>query len=222
MRVITGSAKGYGLKAPRHMKLRPTPSRVKEAVFSSLAQRIPGARVLELFAGTGAFAIETLSRGAAAATLVEKDVRAIRLIEHNLRKTRLEARARVLRADVRHALERLNRERAIFDVIFADPPYQKRAPFMRKSPMSPNHPSPDDEGIQDSPMASTERHPGIAFSWLAFLLESPLLPGLLAADGVLLIERFKKEIPIESPQWMPTRQFRFGDTVVEAFARRGN
>lgn len=125
MRVITGTARGHRLKAPPHLKLRPTPARVKEALFSSLGDRIANARVLELFAGTGAFGIECLSRGSANVLFVEKDRRAISLIGENLQKTRLADRAEVWRADVRQALEYLQRDKKEFDLIFADPPYSK-------------------------------------------------------------------------------------------------
>lgn len=213
MRVITGSAKGHGLKAPRHPGLRPTPSRVKEAVFSSLAARIPSARILELFAGTGAFSIEALSRGAAAATLVEKDPRAVRLIEANLRKTNLEERARLLRLDVRVAVEYLGRADARFDLIFADPPYSKGRP--------PRGTEERPERIQ-RPCDRTDFRE--SSSWLEFLLHSEMVARLLDAEGLLLIEHFKKEIPSESAHFIPRQaerhRFCFGDTVVSLFSAR--
>lgn len=196
MRVISGSAKGYGLKAPRHMGLRPTPSRVKQAVFSSLAARIPDARVLELFAGTGAFAIESLSRGARSAVLVEKDGRAAALIEANLLKTHLGSKARLIRTDVRQAVEWLSHEGAVFDLIFADPPYEKGSPAATPPQRRPKHP----------------RVP-----WMSWLLQSETLPLLLAPGGLLLIEHFKKEAVAESPNFRVARDFRFGDTVVTVF-----
>ncbi len=197
MRVITGSARGHALKAPRHMNLRPTPSRVKESLFSSLGDRVSGARVLDLFAGTGAFAIEALSRGATAATLVEKDGRAMALIEANLRKTHLTERARLVRADVRHALERLAREGAVFDLIFADPPYRKGRPSGIGEPA-------------DAGLVPGEKD----LSWGALVLKSPHLPGLLAPHGALLLEHFRKEILVVPPLFRRVREFSFGDTVV--------
>lgn len=195
MRVISGSAKGYGLKAPRRMGLRPTPSRVKEAIFSSMGNLIPNANILELFAGTGAFGIEALSRGGHQVTLVEKDRRAVTLIQENLQKTRLQDRARVLHADTRQALEWLQKDRARFDIIFADPPYFKGE-------------KPDPH----KPFRSSK-----SFSWTTFLLNSEILPKLLQPHGILLIEYFKKETGIHSPHWALTRQFRFGDTIVSIF-----
>lgn len=192
MRVITGSAKGCGLKTPKHEGLRPTSSRVKEAIFSSLAAKIPRARVLELFAGTGAFAIESLSRGADSAVLMEKDARSASLIRANLRKTRLESKARLIRMDVRQGLEWLRKEGSLFDLIFADPPYSKK---------------------------SSEKG---SFSWRTMLLESDLLPNLLATEGVFLLEGFKKEGSFSTiGSWVLGKEFKFGDTVVGVF-RRGS
>src|SRR5205823_6810018 len=88
MRVIAGSAGGIPLHTPR-TDLRPTMDRVKAAIFSSLGEKIIGARVLDLFAGSGALGIEALSRGAASATFVESDLRATETIRRNLEKTRL-------------------------------------------------------------------------------------------------------------------------------------
>src|SRR5262249_27310603 len=76
MRVIAGELKGQRLVAPRGHRVRPTSDRVREAVFSALGERVEGAAVLDLFCGTGALAIEALSRGAATATLVDRDTRA--------------------------------------------------------------------------------------------------------------------------------------------------
>jgi len=209
MRVISGSAKGYGLRAPRHMKLRPTPARVKEAIFSSLAARIPGAKVLELFAGTGAFSIETLSRGAASALMVEKDGRTVALIEENLRKTKLKDRAQILRADVRQALAWLQRDGALFDIIFADPPYYKEAASAASQKTSPHaHPK-----KRENHRKAKKR----SFSWVSHLLTSPFLPPLLTPQGVLLIEHFKKDILEKSPYFEFSRDFYFGDTIISVF-----
>src|ERR1043166_5048036 len=88
MRVIAGSAGGIPLHTPR-TDLRPTMDRIKAAIFSSLGEKIIGARVLDLFAGTGALGIEALSRGAVSAIFVESDARAADAIRRNLEKTRL-------------------------------------------------------------------------------------------------------------------------------------
>ena len=120
MRVITGSAKGVILKTPEGMATRPTAERVKEALFSSIQFRIPGARVLDLFGGTGQLGIEALSRGAKSAVFIDEREEACRLIRENLCRTKLDSQARVIRADY---LSYLKKCREIFDIIFLDPPY---------------------------------------------------------------------------------------------------
>lgn len=100
MRVISGSAKGHRLKSLPGPGTRPITDRVKTALFDILGSSIVGARVLDLFAGTGSVGIEALSRGAAEAVFVEKDPRAVRVLQENLQRIGLFARARVVRADV--------------------------------------------------------------------------------------------------------------------------
>lgn len=119
MRVITGKAKGVVLKTPDGLLTRPTADRVKEALFSAIQFSLPGARVLDLFAGTGQLGIEALSRGAKSAVFVDHRREACRLVEENLRRTRLEG-GRVIQADY---LSYLARTKDVFDLIFLDPPY---------------------------------------------------------------------------------------------------
>jgi len=118
MRVITGEYKGRRLHVPRGTSVRPTPERVREALFSILGERVDGARVLDLFAGSGALGIEALSRGAARATFVDDDPRAVDAIARNL--TEIGADGEVKRRD---ALAFLAQTQARFDLVFADPPY---------------------------------------------------------------------------------------------------
>jgi 16S rRNA (guanine966-N2)-methyltransferase len=121
MRVIAGSAGGVRLEVPKR-GVRPTMDRVKAAIFSSLGEAIIGARVLDLFAGTGALGIEALSRGAASAMFVEDDRQSAEAIEKNLAKTNLQGRVRD--QDVFDFLrQRWNADK--FHIIFADPPYEK-------------------------------------------------------------------------------------------------
>ncbi len=124
MRVIAGTAKGHPLVAPTGRGTRPTADRVREAVFSSLQAVVGGARVADLYAGSGALGIEALSRGAVAATFVERDRRACATIRHNLATTRLDAGATVVVRDVRSALPDLADAGEAFDLVFLDPPYQ--------------------------------------------------------------------------------------------------
>ncbi len=121
MRVIAGVAGGIRLCVPE-ADVRPTMDRVKAAIFSSLGERVLGARVLDLFAGTGALGIEALSRGAASAMFIEDNRNAVRAIEQNFIRTKL--RGRVRAQEVFAFLEAVvPNER--FDVIFADPPYEQ-------------------------------------------------------------------------------------------------
>ena len=120
MRVITGKARGVQLKTPDGMTTRPTADRVKEALFSIIQFEVPMARVLDLFGGTGQLGIEALSRGAKSAVFVDAGEPACRLIKENLRRTKMESDAKVIRADY---LDYLKRCRETFDIIFLDPPY---------------------------------------------------------------------------------------------------
>ena len=120
MRVITGYARGKRLHTLEGEAVRPTPERVKEAVFSSIQFDIEGRRFLDLFAGSGQMGIEALSRGAAEAVFVDARREAAALVRENLRRTRLSDRAQVVQADFRDYLSRCARQ---FDLIFLDPPY---------------------------------------------------------------------------------------------------
>lgn len=120
MRVIAGTAGGRRLVVPKGDRTRPTADRVREAVFSSLQPRLPGARVLDLFAGSGAMAIEALSRGADHAVLVERARPALAAIRANLDTAGVADRAEVVAADLPGALDRVT---GTFDVVLLDPPY---------------------------------------------------------------------------------------------------
>lgn len=120
MRVITGKAKGIHLKTPDGVLTRPTAERVKEAIFSAIQFDVPGARVLDLFGGTGQLGIEALSRGAKEAVFVDERRDACALIRGNLRRTHLEGLGTVIQADY---LAFLNRGGKPFHLIFLDPPY---------------------------------------------------------------------------------------------------
>ena len=127
MRVTSGTAKGTHLRAPR-AGVRPTSDRVKEALFNALAPRLADARVLDLFAGTGALGIEALSRGAARAVFIERDPRTVGAIRRNLAAAHVDDRAEVRRGSVPAALDGLEREGAAFDLIVLDPPYGQELP----------------------------------------------------------------------------------------------
>lgn len=121
MRIISGTAGGLSLEVPKTVT-RPTQDRVRQAVFSMLAELVPGAHVLDLFAGTGAFGLECLSRGAASAMMVDENKGTCNVIRRNLAKTRLTG-GTVRHSDVFRLLPLLQRDGKQFDIIFADPPY---------------------------------------------------------------------------------------------------
>jgi 16S rRNA (guanine966-N2)-methyltransferase len=131
LRVISGTAGGLHLKSPKRHALRPTQDRIRQVIFSSLAEKVPGARVLDLFAGTGSFGIEALSRGAASATFVEQDAEAVQCIRDNLAHCRLQGDVR--QADALAYLEKPPADR--FDLIFADPPYVKSRGALDDDPL---------------------------------------------------------------------------------------
>ena len=142
MRVIAGAFRGRRLVAPKGSRVvRPTADRVKESVFSILQEQIIGANFLDLCAGTGSIGIEALSRGAKHVTFLERDRRCIQTIAENLRTCGLltephvarksTGKIRLLRRDAINGISDLQRQAAIFDVIYFDPPYSaglKRVP----------------------------------------------------------------------------------------------
>ncbi len=120
MRVIAGSAKGHRLESVPGDTVRPITDRAKEALFSILDERVRDARVLDLFGGTGAVGIEALSRGAAHVTFIERYKPALKVIGHNLQKTRFADHAYVVRGDAFKYLRRQNI--GPFDIIYVAPP----------------------------------------------------------------------------------------------------
>jgi 16S rRNA (guanine966-N2)-methyltransferase len=122
MRVVAGIYKGRRLAAPRGRSTRPTADRVRESVFNLLGP-VEGARVLDLYAGSGALGIEALSRGAAAATFVDSDARAVSAVRANLERLEIE-QARVVRASAPSFLRSAARAGERWDLAFCDPPYR--------------------------------------------------------------------------------------------------
>jgi 16S rRNA (guanine966-N2)-methyltransferase len=155
MRIISGTAGGIPLLSPED-DTRPTTDRVRGAVFSILNPRIPNARVLDLFAGSGALGLEAVSRGSRAALFLESSREACEFIRRNAEKAKLGAQVAVRQADV-FAWLKTSAARGSYDIIFADPPYRKKP--------------------TDSDFA-------------AALLDSPVLPTLVAEDGVFVLESY--------------------------------
>lgn len=124
MRVIAGSKRGTVLKAPEGLHTRPTTDRIKETLFNILMPYVGGSCFLDLFSGSGAVAVEALSRGADMAVMVENDKRAVSCIRQNLEKTGFTGKeARIFQNDMDYALKLIKRENMSFDIVFMDPPY---------------------------------------------------------------------------------------------------
>jgi 16S rRNA (guanine966-N2)-methyltransferase len=127
VRVVGGSAKGVRLASvPRGV--RPVSDRAREGVFSSIAAEVPQARVLDLYAGTGALGVEALSRGASWAVFVERSPAALRTIRSNLERTHLADRASVEAAEISGFVRRYDSSREPFDLVLLDPPYETGGP----------------------------------------------------------------------------------------------
>lgn len=132
LRVVAGLVGGRRLKTPKGVEIRPTQDRIKQVIFSSLAETIEGATVLDLFAGTGSLGIESLSRGAMRAVFVEKERRCAAAVTENLEICAMVAQGRVIHQDVNAFLSGPVSEP--FDIIFADPPYEKIRSSLDESP----------------------------------------------------------------------------------------
>ena len=129
-RVITGKYRGAVLLAPKGDATRPTTDKVKEALFSMIQMRVPDARVLDLFSGTGQIGIEAVSRGATEAVMVDKGSEPARIIAKNLEKIRYdsstkEGKLTFLKLSATAAIDRLHEQNKVFDIVFLDPPYAK-------------------------------------------------------------------------------------------------
>ena len=156
MRVVSGKARGVTLKTPDGMATRPTADRVKEAMFSIIQFDLPGATVLDLFAGTGQLGIEALSRDAKMAYFVDEREDACKLVRENLRRTHLENQAQVIRSDYMAFLRNC---RTKFDIILLDPPYAEV--FLENALKLIT----EIDILQSSGIIVTERPLGKALSW---------------------------------------------------------
>jgi 16S rRNA (guanine(966)-N(2))-methyltransferase RsmD len=191
MRITGGIAGGRILKVPRGLEVRPTPDLVKQALFNSLGERVLGARVLELFAGTGALTLDSLSRGAVSGVCVEKSSRHAAVLRENLALAGLDARRLDVRVqDVFAAVRQLAGGKASFDLILADPPY-----------------GPKNIGRRSQSFAQQ-------------LLDEPTLPMLLASGGLFILGHTKRDTLELTPLWRERKRMRHGDTVMW-FLERG-
>jgi 16S rRNA (guanine966-N2)-methyltransferase len=191
MRIIGGSAAGTILKAPKGFEVRPTPDLVRQAVFNSLAPRIAGAGVLELFGGTGALSLECLSRGASNAVCVEKSERHARFIRRNLELARFPPSLLDLRVqDAFAAVARMAATCQHFDLIFADPPYGEKNTGRRSA------------------------------SFAQQLLDDAALPALLAPGGLFILGHARRDTLSVPAVWEETKVLKHGDSWMR-FLRTG-
>ncbi len=123
MRIVAGESKGARLLVPSGKEVRPTSDRVREAVFSSLGASVRGARVLDLFGGSGALGLESMSRGASEVVFVERSGMIRKVLEANIATLGYRESTRVIPGDAIRALRRLDGEKERFDIVFVDPPY---------------------------------------------------------------------------------------------------
>lgn len=190
MRIIAGESRGRALKSvPKEMMVKPISARIKKSVFDILRPRLGGARVLDLYAGTGAVGIEALSRGAGFAFFIDADKRCVAVIEQNLKILNLAAKGRASYGDILQDLSWVGYRAGAseFDIIYMGPPYR------------------------------TEDNVMLAYSTptLARVAEA----NLLAPGGIMLLQRYKKEKVELPAGYEKYRQERYGDTDVEFIRR---
>ena len=118
MRIITGSARGAKLKAPKGQNTRPTADRIKESLFNILGAFVYDKNILDMFSGTGNLALEALSRGASHATMVDMALESISIIKFNTTHTKLNDKATILKSDIFMAIKKFHQNKMKFDIIF--------------------------------------------------------------------------------------------------------
>jgi len=185
MRITGGQAARRILKVPKGLAVRPTPDLVKQAVFNSLGERVVGARVLELFAGSGALSLECLSRGAASAVCVEISPKHAAFIRQNIAAASLpENRVEVRTQDVYTALAQMASAGATFDLILADPPYGEKNVGRRST----------------SPAQQ--------------LLDDANLPKLLAPEGRFILGHARRDTLTIPASWREVKTLKHGDSLM--------
>jgi 16S rRNA (guanine(966)-N(2))-methyltransferase RsmD len=185
MRLIGGTAAGLILKAPKGYHVRPTPDLVRQAVFNSLGQRVVGARVLELFGGTGALSLECLSRGAAHALCIELSAKHARFIQQNFTLTRLPTETFQVRVqDGFTAIQQLAVAERLFDLILADPPFGKKNIGHRSDSLSQR------------------------------LLDQAVMPRLLAPGGLFVLGHTKRDTLSLPTCWREIKFLKHGDSMM--------
>jgi len=184
MRITGGQAARRILKVPKGLDVRPTPDLVKQAVFNSLAARVVGARVLELFAGSGALSLDCLSRGAASALCIEKSHKHAEFIRANAHTANVDAALEIRMQDVFVAMQQLAENRRQFDLILADPPYGEKNVGRRSTSLAQR------------------------------LLDDPHLPRLLAPGGRFILGHTKRDTLEMAGLWREVKTLKHGDSLM--------
>ena len=185
MRITGGKAARRILRVPKGLAVRPTPDLVKQAVFNSLGSRVVGARVLELFAGTGALSLECLSRGATSAVCVEKSSRHAETLRQNFQLAGFPTETLQVRVqDVFAALAQLETAGERFDIILADPPYGEKNIGRRST------------------------------SFAQQLLDDVKLPQVLEPDGLLVLGHTKRDTLSLPDVWEERKLLKHGDSIM--------
>jgi 16S rRNA (guanine966-N2)-methyltransferase len=185
MRITGGNAARRRLKVPKGLDVRPTPDLVKQAVFNSLGVRVAEARVLELFAGTGALSLECLSRGAVSAVCVEKSSRHAEVLRQNFQVAGFPPETLQVRVqDVFVAMAQLAAAGERFNLILADPPYGEKNVGRRST------------------------------SFAQQLLDDTRLPELLATDGLLVLGHTKRDTLSLPGHWQQRKLLKHGDSIM--------
>ena len=184
MRITGGQAARRILKVPKGLDVRPTPDLVKQAVFNSLGARVEGARVLELFAGSGALSLECLSRGASAVLCVEKSHRHAEFIRSNAAAAGFEGILETRTQDVFPVMHQLAESGRQFDLILADPPYGEKNVNRRST------------------------------SFAQQLLDDKHLPKLLAPGGRFVLGHTKRDTLELVVPWVEAKLLKHGDTIM--------
>lgn len=168
MRVVAGTARSILLETPAGNDTRPTTDRIKETLFNMLQPYVPGAVVLDLFAGSGGLGIEALSRGADYACFVDMSREAVRCINGNLKRASLDNMADVLLTDYKNALGRLKAMGKCFDLIFLDPPYGKELEYRALELINEMGLASDDVLIV---VETSQEHDGEPFEELGYVVD---------------------------------------------------
>jgi len=189
MRITGGKAARRILKVPKGLAVRPTPDLVKQAVFNSLGGRVEGARVLELFAGTGALSLECLSRGAVSTVCVERSPRHAEVLRQNFATAGFPPAALQVRVqDVFAAVAQIAAAAQQFEIIVADPPYGEKNIGRRSTSLAQQ------------------------------LLDDALLPSLLSPGGLFVLGHTKRDTLSLPSHWSEKKLLKHGDSLMRFFA----